>query len=236
MGFFSSLKGAVSSVCSAISSACSACASFLRPAVEIGLRIVGPILRAVTTLLIDLCKLIGIDVVNEEDVKDGKLGIMIEDTADSIKPEDYKTTAEYIKAVKEKVNTAAVDAKMETLSAEEKEAYKLVSASVLNKIASEKMGVEPDFEFYTRVTEMGLNCEQTKTMIDTFKKHGIENLADVSSYFNGTLDDAKMDKVDEAIKDGLSNIDPTLQTDEQKENALAGRLRQMEETMKEEGN
>lgn len=235
MGFFSFLSNVVSSACSALSSACSVCKSFLGSVLDIGLKIVGPILESVTKLLIGLCKVLGIDVIKEEDVNDGKLGVMIEDTADTVKPENYNTTAEYIQAVKEQANMDAVEAKMKTLSKEDKVAYKLVSVSALNKIASEEMGVEPDFEFYTRAAEMDLSCEQTKTLIDAFKSHGIDNLADVSSYLKGTLDDEKMDQVDEAMKEGLSNIDPTLKTEEQKEQALADRLRQMDEKMKEEG-
>lgn len=230
MGFWSSLGNAVSSACSSL---CSVCRSLVTPGLEIGLKIIGPVLKAVTTLLLDICKALGVDIEGK-DVEDGKLGVMIEDTKDTVKPEDYDSTAEYIKAVKEKANMGAVNEKMETLSKEQKEAYKLVCVSALNKIASEELGVKPDLKFYTRAEEMELDSQQTIKLVQGIKEHGIEDLADVSSYLDGDLDVEKMDQVDEALKDGLSKIDPDLKTDEQKESALNERLQKMEENKKEE--
>lgn len=231
MGFWSSLCSGVSSVCSSL---CSVCRSFVvGPALEIGLKIIGPILKAVTTLLLDICKALGIDVATE-DVEEGKLGVMMEDVKDTVKPDDYDSTAEYIKVVKEKANMGAVNAKMEKLTQEQKEAYKLVSVSVVNKMASDGLGVKSDLKFYTRVVEMGLDDQQTIKLVQGLKEYGIEDLADVSSYLDGDLDMEMMDLVDEAMKEGLKKMDPDIKTDEQKESALNERLRIMEEKMKDE--
>lgn len=230
MGFLLSLCNAVSSVCSSL---CSVCHSLVAPVLDIGLKIIGPILKAVTKLLLGICQALGVDV-EEKDVEDGKLGVMIEDTQDEVKPADYDSTSDYIKAVKYKANMGAVKEKMETLTKEQKEAYKLVSISALNKIASEKLGVEPDLKFYARAAEMGLDCHQTMKLVEGLKQHGIEDLADVSSYLDGDLNLDKMDEIDAALKEGLSKIDPDLKTDEQRESALNERLQKMEEKMKEE--
>lgn len=230
MGLFSSI---VSGISSAISSLCSACSSFLKPVLDIALKITGQILKGVTNLLLDICKAFGVEV-GEEDVEDGKLGVMIEDTRDTVKPENYNSTAEYIRDVKAKANMQAVNEKMKTLTTEQKEANKLVSVAVLNKIASEELGVEPDLKFYVRAYEMDLDSQETMKLIEGLKEHGIDNLAAVCSYLDGDLDFEKMEQVDAALKEGLSKIDPELTTEEQKENALSQRLQKMEERMKEE--
>ena len=75
-------------------------------------------------------------------------------------------------------------------------------------------------EFWTTVADLKMDGNQVKECIDSFKKHKIEDMGDMTGYIKNDLQDGKDKcKISEAMIDALKEINPELG-----ENDLYGKL------------
>jgi hypothetical protein len=142
---------------------------------------------------------------------------MAEDCKDTVKPENYETTSDYIKAIKEKCDMERVNEKMKNLSNEDKTSYQLISVGLAGSLVAEKLGTQDiDPAFLGKVNAAGLDADKTISLIKGLKESNV-GTADVSKYFEGNLSAADMDRVDVGLKSALGEMDPSLKTEDSKE-------------------
>jgi hypothetical protein len=224
MGLFSAIGSMFSAIGSAVSSICSA----------IGLGSIGTALTAAITalnpvvgLIIGALPLVGKIVgmlcpkeLNTEEVESGRLAVMAEDCKETVKPENFDTYSEYIKAIRENCDTAQVDEKMKTLSPDEKTAHQLVSVGLAGMLVAEKIGAQDlDPAFLGKVNATGMDAEKTISLVRGLSDSAVAT-SDVSKYFEGNLGAADMVRVEAGLKSALEKTDPSLKTEDSKNAAI----------------
>lgn len=223
MGIFSAIGGAISSVCSAIGGAIGSACSAIGGAFFSGAKGIGVL---ASTLLVPLAPtlteiLIGIQIVSKivsviaealglkkEEEKPEELGIKAEKS--DKKPEDFETTEEYIKYLREEIS---VDKKeIENLSPEDRVKYMAMGTAITIKGIEEKYAIEAPGEFWRTVADRDLKGEEVQEYIKNFKDKGITNMKDMSDYLNGKEPESgtEKSKVSSAIVDTMKELEPEL--------------------------
>ena len=228
MGIWSAIGGFLSSVVSGIGSVLTAIglgpvATALNVAFTAVKSLVGLIVKA-APLVTQTVEKLAPQVIEPKEIESGKLAVKAE-TCKDIKPENHQSTSEYIKAVREDIannpeKQAGVEERMKNLSPKDETVYKVVSVTLAVKVAAEKLGV-PDLDppFFGRVNAMGLDAGQTISMVKGLHEEKV-SISDVNKYFDGSLRGDDFEKADAGIKAVLEKMDPSLQTEDQKNAAI----------------
>jgi hypothetical protein len=221
MGLFDAISSFFSGVASAIGSICSALGGPLGTALVVGLTALNPILGLIVAAIPLITKIIDILLpkeINPQDIESGKLAVMAEECPD-IKPENYETVPDYIKALNEKVDHEKVNAKMETLTPEQKTAYQLVSLAMIGPLVAEKLDAkdgEFDLAFIAKANLLSLSPEKAVAFMKDLQAEGVST-TDANKYLEGALSGDDLEKAAAGMKAALEKLDTSLKTDEQKE-------------------
>jgi len=215
------LSSVISDVCSTLESISSTLGSLLPLIME--MHPTAGLIIAAIPLICKILELLAPDVFEPGEIENGELAVKAEVCQD-IKPEDYETFSEYIKAIHEEIGKdpekkAQVDERMAARTEEEATAYKLVSVALAGKIVAEKLDTNyVDPALLGKLNACGFDADKTVNFIREIQKQGL-GAADANKYFNGDLRGGDFEKAGEAVKAALGKIDPSLKTDEQKTEA-----------------
>jgi len=224
MGFLDALSGFISGVCSAISTICSAIGlGPIGTALAEAIKVLNPrislIIEAIP-LVIKIIELLAPEEIKAEELESGELAVKAEACKD-LKPENYESYSEYIKAVHENVeNDPAkkdwVKNEMKTRTEEDAVAHKAVSVAMAGKIVAEKLDTDNvDPVFLVKANAFGFDEEKTVNFIKELKNQELTT-TDINKYFDGNLSTNDYEKAGEGVRAALGKIDPSLKTDEQK--------------------
>ena len=225
MGLFSSLAGAISSVgsaiCSGISSVCSAVGGALFTGsggiAALATAIIGPVvaspevalimvaIQAVASIVCAIAESVGLKDKNETPEELGMKAQKAEK-----KPEDFDSTQKYIEYLR---NEVELDKKqIEKLSQEEKAGYAAVGTSLYIKGIEEQYGIKAPGEFWRTAADLELGSEDVKKYMETFKEHGIKDMADMNDYLKGFAPASGVQprQVSDCIIEGLKKIYPEM--------------------------
>lgn len=223
MGWFSSACSAVSSfvssACSAIGSACSAIGGALFAGASgigaLATGIVGSIVAVTLPEIVIAIQVIGaivsviaeaLGLKNKEETPE-ELGMKAEEAEK--KPEDFESTETYIEYLRKEVEVDKE--KLNNLKDEDKIKYAAIGSSLYIKAIEEKYDMKMPVEFWTTVADLKMDGEQVKEYIDSFKKHNIEDMSDMTGYIKNDLQDGKdKGKISDAMIDALKEINPEL--------------------------
>jgi len=224
MGFLSALGSFFSGVCSAVGSICSSIGlGPIGTALTAAIAALNPVVGLIIAAIPLVCKIIDLlapKEVKTEEIRTGELAVKAEVCQD-IKPENYESYSEYIKAVsedvdKDPVKKASVEDKMKTRTEEEENAHKLVSVAIAGKVIAEKLDTDDvDPVFLGKINACGFDADKTVNFIKGLQEEGVST-TDVNKYFDGDLRGEDFEKAGDAVKDALGKVDPSLKTDEQK--------------------
>ena len=225
MGLFSGLAGAISSVgsaiCSGISSVCSAVGGALFTGsggiAALATAIIGPVvaspevalimvaIQAVASIVCAIAESVGLKDKNETPEELGMKAQKAEK-----KPEDFDSTQKYIEYLR---NEVELDKKqIEKLSQEEKAGYAAVGTSLYIKGIEEQYGIKAPGEFWRTAADLELGSEDVKKYMETFKEHGIKDMADMNDYLKGFAPASGVQprQVSDCIIEGLKKIYPEM--------------------------
>jgi len=208
MGFWSSVgdfcSGAIDTVCSAVSSL----GSTLVDSASSLLKIAGPYLSAISTIV----QIVGVlfDVISTKDNPE-ELGAKAMQ-ADK-QPEDFSSNAEYIDYLRNEVKLD--QAEFDNPSAEDKAARTAVGVSIVAQGIQEKKGFDIPLSTWVALARVGLDKEsnlgEINTILDTFKGEKLESFSD---YTKGSLDAKKELEVGNTLVDMYHNLEPNLSKEE----------------------
>ena len=223
MGLFSGIVSAVSAVTSFISTALPA---------------VGPaIARFATTLVTKLPELqlltkILVGVI--QGVAEAFGLIKENDTAEELgakavecdkKPEDFKSTEDYINYLR---NEVQVDSdKLKNMSDVEKFACSSIGVAILSKGIEEKVGMFIPSDFWVEVGKQNIKADEVKAYIDAFKDNGFTEL-NMSDYLKGNLNVSENKQVSPIMESVLSKLNPELSQSEVKDKLFDMKLASQE--------
>jgi|GEM_PF-377438 hypothetical protein len=223
MGWFSSACSAVSSfvssTCSAIGSACSAIGGALFAGASgigaLATGIVGSIVALTLPEILIAIQVIGaivsviaeaLGLKNKEETPE-ELGMKAEEAEK--KPEEFESTEAYIEYLRKEVEVDKE--KLNNLKDEDKIKYAAIGSSLYIKAIEEKYDMKMPVEFWTTVADLKMDGNQVKEYIDSFKKHNIEDMGDMTGYIKNDLQDGKdKGKISDAMIDALKEINPEL--------------------------
>ena len=219
MGLFSGLAGAISSVgsaiCSGISSVCSAVGGALFTGsggiAALATAIIGPVVASpeVALIMVALQAVASIVCAIAESVGlTEELGVKAQQAEK--KPEDFDSTQKYIEYLR---NEVELDKKqIEKLSQEEKAGYAAVGTSLYIKGIEEQYGIKAPGEFWRTAADLELGSEDVKKYMETFKEHGIKDMADMNDYLKGFAPASGVQprQVSDCIIEGLKKIYPEM--------------------------
>jgi len=228
MGLFSAIASFITGVCSAIGAIASSIGlakigMLLTAAITALNPIIGLIIAAIP-LVLKILEMVAPKEVKPKDIESGELAVKAESCKD-IKPESYKTTSEYIKAVQESIESnpekrAWIDEKMNSLTPEEKDAYKLVSVGMAGVLVAEKLNTEyVDPAFIAKANAAGLDAEKTISFIKELSAKELST-SDANAYFDGNLGGDAFEKARDGVKSAMGKMDTSLTTEEQLKNAV----------------
>ena len=126
------------------------------------------------------------------------------------KPEDFDSTQKYIEYLR---NEVELDKKqIEKLSQEEKAGYAAVGTSLYIKGIEEQYGIKAPGEFWRTAADLELGSEDVKKYMETFKEHGIKDMADMNDYLKGFAPASGVQprQVSDCIIEGLKKIYPEM--------------------------
>jgi hypothetical protein len=215
-----------SGLVSAIGSICSSIGGTLGIALTVGLTALNPILRliiAAIPLVAKIIELLAPKEIDAEDIASGKLAVMAEESPD-IKPENFESVSDYIKALKENADMEKVNERMKNFTPEQKEAYQMVSLGIIALYLGEKLETsegELDLAFLAKANVLSLSPEKIISFIKDLDSAGIST-SNVNKYLEGTLRGDDVEKTDAGIKTALEKLDESLTTEEQKEEFISG--------------
>jgi len=190
---------------------CSAAASLgpiLTTATSTLLKVAGPYLNAISTIV----QLVGIlfDVISAKENPE-ELGAKAMQ-ADK-QPENFNSNAEYIDYLRNEVKLD--QAKFDNPSAEDKDARTAVGVSIIAKGIQETKGFDIPIEAWVALARVGLDKEsnlgEINTILDTFKGEKLESFSD---YTKGSLDAKKELEVGNTLVDMYHNLEPDLSKEE----------------------
>lgn len=223
MGMFSGIGSAissvVSSVCSAIGGVCSSIGGNLFSGASgiMGLAkgLVGSVvcvtlpeivlaIQAIGAIISTIAEVLGLK--GKEETPE-ELGMKAEEAEK--KPEDFESTELYIEYLRKEVEVDKE--KLNNLKDEDKIKYAAIGSSLYIKGIEEKYDMKMPVEFWTTVADLKMDGNQVKEYIDSFKKHKIEDMGDMTGYIKNDLQDGKdKGKISEAMIDALKEINPEL--------------------------
>jgi len=208
MGFWSSVGDFCSGAIDTISSAVSSLGSTLVDSASSLLKIAGPYLSAISTIV----QIVGVlfDVISTKDNPE-ELGAKAMQ-ADK-QPEDFSSNAEYIDYLH---NDVTLDQeKFDNPSAEDKAARTAVGVSIVAQGIQEKKGFDIPLSTWVALARVGLDKEsnlgEINTILDTFKGEKLESFSD---YTKGSLDAKKELEVGNTLVDMYQELEPNLSKEE----------------------
>ena len=219
MGFWDGVENfvssAVSCIGSAISSVFSGCCSVLgsvgKKAFDLiikppSLDIFKVIVKAVTWI----AEKLGLKTPEETPEELGDRAMQAEKKG--IKPENYESTKEYIRNIRE--NTTFDQKAFDKLTPQEKLERESLGTSIYTKGIEEDMKMELPAEFLVDIGKMNLTGAQLEQFIAAFKKYGFTTMQPMSQYLRGNLDPGQVSKAGSAMKEATAMQSPGLSREE----------------------
>ncbi|CAA6814428.1 MAG: Unknown protein [uncultured Thiotrichaceae bacterium] len=209
MGFWSSVGSAISSAVSFVSNAVSSIGGALAGAASGLLKVAGPLLGDVTTVIQLVAKFFNV-LKPSDNVEELGAKAMQADK----KPEDFDSNAEYIDYLRNEIELDKE--KFNKAGPVERSARTAVGASIASKGIEEAKGINIPAEFWVKVTEQSLKTNEISSIIQAFKDNKLEDYVAFSKGELSPKDEIKTgDKLAEIYKD----LDPSL-TDEEIEDKI----------------
>lgn len=218
MGLFSSIGDFVGSALSCIGSAvttafkgcCSAIGSIGKTAFELIHAPTVGIFRCISHAISFVAETLGIKKPEEtpEELGDRAMQGYNHD----IVPGNYKSTREYIQALREK--TSFDQSAFEKLSDEEKFERASLGTSIYTEGIEQDLKITLPTEFLIDIGKLGLTGSQLKLFAEIFIKNGFSTMLPMSQYLHGTLDPEKVLKTGAAMREATAKQNPTLSRDE----------------------
>lgn len=198
MGFWSGLGSLVSGAISAVSSLAGSIGGLAASA----LKIAGPLLGPMATIISAVAQLLGV-FKKEDDVEELGAKAMQSDKS----PEDFDSNAEYIEHLR---NDIKLDReKFEKAGDVEKLARVAMGTSIAMKGINEEKDFDIPIEAWVSMAKLGLNetnAKEVDTILDTFKDG---NLGDFAKYVDGKLEGIdKNDKMSDSLVDMYKELEP----------------------------
>ena len=243
MGLFSAighaLSGIGSAICSGISKVCSAIGGALStaseaisnfastiiskgqelfpkiPAVDLIIKVVGAVVSAIAEVL---------GLKEKEKDEPEELGMKAEQ-ADK-KPEDFKSTEDYIKYLHDEISVD--EEKRKKLTDEERAAYSSIGSKLYLDASAEKLGVEKGSitpEFLLDSAKLNLQGIEVVEIIKEIKTIGMQ-VEKVSEFLHGKTNPQESKEIRSAMTEAFSRLEPQMSKDE-----IAGRLNEMKQEL-----
>lgn len=238
MGLLSAVIGGVSAIASgiagAIGSACSAIGGALFTGgggiATLAAALIAPLAPTLSEILIGLQVVSAVvsfiaEALGLKDKEETPEEIGLKAEKSDKKPEDFDTTEEYIRYLREEVQVDKEE--VENLSPEDRAKYQAIGMAVEIKGIEEKYGIDTPGEFWRTVADRGLKGEEVQAYIENFKNHGLTDMKDMSDYINGKEIESgtERSKVSGAIMETMKGLEPALS-----EEALAEKFNDLIQT------
>ncbi|MGL4790161.1 MAG: hypothetical protein ACRCW1_02025 [Anaerotignaceae bacterium] len=208
---FDFIGAAVSAVGSAIGGACSAIGGAIGSTI-IGLdKIISVVEMKTENIIETVCKIVvaigeALGLIDKTE-KVEELGAKATQV-DTKKPEDFETSEEYIKYLREEVELDKD--RLDKMSKEEKHACQLAGTAIIVKGVEEKTGTKMSPEFLVDIAKIDLNHRELSSYIDAFKANGVNDMKVMTDYLSGKCEVNKVDTAAKAVVEGIMSLNPDM--------------------------
>ena len=214
MGLLDIVGSALSCIGSAVTKAftgcCSAIGSIGKAAFDLIRAPSVAIFKCVSSAVSFVAETLGIKTMDETPEELGERAMQGQKI--NIVPDNYKTTREYIQALREE--TSFDRNLFEKLSEEEKYERASLGTSIYTKCVEQDLNIKLPTEFLFDIGKLGLTGAQLKLLAEIFIKNGFSSMLPMSQYLHGTLEPEMILKTGTALKEATAKQDPSLSRDE----------------------
>ena len=204
-GLLSTVGAAIGSACSAIGGAVLSTGGVLLDAISRGL----PVVEKICDIALAVGKGVGLFSPEQSECDMYELGLRAERSVEEgVHSEQFDSNQAYIDHLRQKVELGKEDLdKLDKLSVEDKLKYACIGSAVTIAGIKEKYEVDIPNTFWVASTDVGIEPEQFKPMLDIFEQEQVQ--PDIDGFLNGELPSDLhseiYDLIDEKLGEMLSN-------------------------------
>lgn len=198
----SAVGAAIGSVCSLVGGSVISTGRVMIEAISRGL----PVVAQICDIAFTVGNAFGFFTPEQNEVDMYELGMRTEQAVEEgITSDQFESNQAYIDYLREKITLSKDDVgKLEKLSDSDKLKYASIGSAMTIAAIKEKYNIDIPESFWLTATELGIEPQQIKPLLDTFEHAGLK--PDIEGFQKGKLNSDLQKGIYELINNGLSDV------------------------------